>query len=386
MLFKYIAIEQLVFFLISLSVPAREVRIRLFAARPAASAIFTVTYGKYKLETYDDHSVPVSYGEPVLLAMMNGKITVKPRLSPGFICDSLTVKGLTGDDRFELRVNGTSDDTRKYSGDLKCISDLGIILLINTCNVEDYISGVVRAEAGEGRKIEYLKSQALLVRTYLYKNLSRHLLDGYNLCDNIHCQAFSGITDDTAIIRATLETRDLVVLDRDSVLIFSAFHSNCGGETSASEGVWLQGHSYLKKVIDPYCTNSRNASWRKSIPIAEWTDYLRRSGFVPKPDNKVNYNFTQLTRLEDYRIGSFTLPFRQIRNDLNLRSSFFSVQVLNDSVILKGRGYGHGVGLCQEGAMSMASKGFNFRQIIKFYFSGIIITDVKNSKKEINIL
>jgi stage II sporulation protein D (peptidoglycan lytic transglycosylase) len=386
MSFKYIAIEQLVAFLISFSVSAQEVRIRLFAARPAATAIFTVTVGKYELDTYDDHSVTVSAGEPVLLAMMNGKITVKPRLSSGFICDSLTVKGLTENDRFELRVNGISDDIRKYSGDLKCISDLGIILLVNTCNAEDYISGVVRAEAGKGRNIEYLKSQAVLVRTYLYKNLSRHLLDGYNLCDDTHCQAFDGITDDTAIIRAALETRDLVVLDRDSVLIFSAFHSNCGGETSSSEGVWLQAHPYLKKVVDPYCTNSGNATWRKSIPIAEWADYLRRSGFVPKPGNKVNYNFTQLTRLEDYRIGSFTLPFRQIRNDLNLRSSFFSVKVLNDSVILKGRGYGHGVGLCQEGAMSMASKGFNFRQIIEFYFSGIIITDVKNSKKEINIL
>ena len=73
------------------------------------------------------------------------------------------------------------------------------------------------------------------------------------------------------------------------------------------------------------------------------------------------------------------MPLTTIRSDLNLRSTFFSVFVNGDSVILKGRGYGHGVGLCQEGAMEMASKGFSYRDIISFYYSGVIITDVKNA-------
>jgi stage II sporulation protein D len=64
---------------------------------------------------------------------------------------------------------------------------------------------------------------------------------------------------------------------------------------------------------------------------------------------------------------------------MNLRSTFFSVIADGDSVILKGRGYGHGVGLCQEGAMIMAVEGHTYRQIIDFYYSGIIITDIKNA-------
>jgi stage II sporulation protein D len=71
---------------------------------------------------------------------------------------------------------------------------------------------------------------------------------------------------------------------------------------------------------------------------------------------------------------------RTIRNDMNLRSTFFSVASEGDSIKLKGRGYGHGVGLCQEGAMVMASKGFNYKQIIDFYYFGVIISDVNNSK------
>ena len=64
---------------------------------------------------------------------------------------------------------------------------------------------------------------------------------------------------------------------------------------------------------------------------------------------------------------------------MNLRSTFFSVVPEGDSIILKGRGYGHGVGLCQEGAMVMAAKGFNYKQIIDFYYSGVIISDIKNA-------
>ncbi len=83
--------------------------------------------------------------------------------------------------------------------------------------------------------------------------------------------------------------------------------------------------------------------------------------------------------MTDYKAGSFSLPLKTIRSDLNLRSTFFSVYVSGDSVILKGRGYGHGVGLCQEGAMEMAAKGFSYRKIIRFYYSGVFISDIKNA-------
>jgi stage II sporulation protein D len=342
--------------------------------------MFTVTEGKYELDAWDDKSIIISKDDPVVFAIVNGKIAVRTTQSAGFLCDSLIMKGMTGKDRFSLRVNGESRIRQQYSGNLQCISDLGIIVFINICDVEDYISGVVRAEGGS-KNIEYLKSQAVLTRTYVYRNFNRHLIDRYNLCDNTHCQAFNGISGDSLVNKAAMETKGLVVIDRDSNLIVPPFHSNCGGETSSAEGVWLSGQPYLKKVVDPYCTGSRNAVWRKSIPISDWESYLRSSGFTIGANGPVNYNFSQITRANDYRVGSFLLPFRQIRSDLNLRSSFFSVLTDGDSIILKGRGYGHGVGLCQEGAMIMASKGFKFKQIIEFYFTDVTITDVENIKK-----
>ena len=121
-------------------------------------------------------------------------MAVKIRNSVSFMCDSLTVRGLTGNDHFYFRINGNPGDDRYYSGDLQCISDLGVMVFINICDVEQYIAGVVRTEGGPGKRIEYLKSQAVLARTYLYRHFDRHMIDRYNLCDNTHCQAFNGIS------------------------------------------------------------------------------------------------------------------------------------------------------------------------------------------------
>jgi len=357
-----------------------QVRVRIFAGQKPSSAVFTAIKGKYELDVYDSSLITLAVHEPVILAMFDGKIAVKTRNSKSFLCDSLIVKGITGNDRFSFRISNGSEIRQFYAGDLQCISDLGIMVLINICDTEQYIAGVVRTEGGPGKNIEYLKSQAVLVRTYTYKHSDRHIIDRYNLCDNIHCQAFKGISYDTLVNRAVRETRELVVVTTDSSLIISAFHSNCGGETSAPEDVWLSGYSYLKKVIDPYCVNSHNSVWKKSVPVTEWETYLKNSGFTENGSSPPDFNFTQLTRQNDYILGDFALPFRRIRDDLKLRSSFFSVVRDGNSIILKGRGYGHGVGLCQEGAMVMASRGFKFTDIIKFYYSDVIISDINNAK------
>jgi stage II sporulation protein D len=378
-MFRKLLIIQIL--LISISwISSGQVRVRIFANQKPSSALLTVAEGKYELDVYDGKSISLTAGDPVILAMYDNKIAVKIRNSVSFMCDSLTVKGLTGNDSFYFRVNGSSIVRQLYSGDLQCISDLGVLVFINICDVEQYIAGVVRTEGGPGKRIEYLKSQAVLARTFMYKHFERHLIDRYNLCDNTHCQAFNGISTDTLISRAALETKGLVVLDHDSTLIISAFHSNCGGETSTSDFVWLSGNSYVKKVIDPYCVKSPNATWRKTIPLTEWEAYLKKSGFVPVGTTAPSYNFSQLTRQNNYRIGSFSLPFGQIRNDLNLRSAFFSVVKEGNLITFKGRGYGHGVGLCQEGAMVMAARGFKYSEIIRFYYSDVIISDIKNAR------
>jgi len=356
-----------------------QVKIRLFADQSPESAVISVTEGKYELNLFNGEILMVVKGEPVIITKFNGKLAVKKRNVQCFVCDSLIFSGRTGDDSFSLRINGGSYIRQYYSGDLQCFPDLGTLVFINISDVEKYISGVVMTEGGSGKDSEYFKTQAIIARTYMYKYFDKHLADRYNVCDNTHCQAFNGLSSDTLLNKTVLETRGLVILDKDSILIISAFHSNCGGETSSSDDVWLSGQPYLKSVSDPYCLTSRNATWQKSLSFDQWVSYLRKSGFTGKVDDPSVFNFLQESRQADYKTGSFTLPLRTIRSDLKLRSTFFSIFVKGDSILFKGRGYGHGVGLCQEGAMMMAVKGFNWREIINFYYSGVITSDIKNA-------
>lgn len=356
-----------------------QVRIRLFSSRSPETALFSVSAGRYELKTFNGENLLVDRNKSVLITRIDGKLAVKTGSEKGFVCDSIVFLGKTGNDAFTLRINDGNPVRQFYSGDLQCYPDLGTIVMINICDVENYVAGVVKAEGGTGRNREYIKTQAIFARTYMYRYFDRHLSDRYNVCDNIHCQAFNGLSSDSLINNATLETRELVILDRDSMLIISAFHSNCGGETSPPEDVWLTSQRYLKSVVDPYCISSRNATWEKKLSLHDWIELLRRSGFEGKTDNPASFTFIQKNRQNNYRTGSFTYPLVTIRAELHLRSTYFSVIAQGDSVILKGKGYGHGVGLCQEGAMVMAKEGQNYRQIINFYYSDIIITNIKNA-------
>jgi stage II sporulation protein D len=348
-----------------------QVKIRIFADQTPTSAVFSVTAGEYELNTFSDNRWIVKAGTLVAISKFKDRLAVKVMNDNGIICDSILLSGRTGKDIFSVRTYGKTQLKQSYSGDLKCLPDFGTLLLINICDIESYIAGVVKSEGGSGKNPEYFKTQAVIARTYLYRYIDKHAADHFNLCDNTHCQAFNGLTSDSLIIRAALETKGEVILGPDTLPIIAAFHSNCGGETSPSEYVWLSSQSYLSKVKDPYCLASRNARWNKSVSLEEWIAYLRKSGYTDDKNNVSLLNFSQITRSTDYKVGSFSLPLHQIRNDLNLRSTFFSVAVNGDSVIFKGRGYGHGVGLCQEGAMAMAAKGFNYKQIIGFYYTGV---------------
>jgi stage II sporulation protein D len=361
------------------TVVSAQVKIRMFSNLSPESAVFSVTNGKYEVKAFNGETLFVTKGEPVIIARFDGKLAVKTRASMGFVCDSVMFLGKTGDDSFSIRISGNAGVKQYYSGDLQCFPDLGTLLLINISNVEKYISGVVKAEGGSGKNLEYFKTQAVIARTYMYKYFNKHLNDRYNLCDNTHCQAFNGVSTDTLLNRAALESQGQVILSRDSTLIISAFHSNCGGETASAEDVWLTSQPYLKRVVDPYCLSSRNATWEKRISLNDWIKYIRKSGYNGKTDDPKAFTFLQNSRQAYYKTGTFTIPLIAIRTDMNLRSTFFSVVAEGDSIILKGRGYGHGVGLCQEGAMEMAAKGNNYKQIINFYYSVVIISDIKNA-------
>jgi hypothetical protein len=163
---------------LSASVATGQVLVRLFSDSSPLSAVFTVSSGRYDIYTYGHGRLSVRKGCPVIIVRYNERLVVKTINSTGLICDSVSFKGRAGEDSFSLRVNGPTSIRKTYSGDLSCFPDMATLVFINSSEIEKYIAGVVETEGGTTNSAEYFKTQAILVRTYLYRNLNKHITDG----------------------------------------------------------------------------------------------------------------------------------------------------------------------------------------------------------------
>jgi len=360
---------------------ARQISIRLYASLKPESAIFTPLSGSYMLEIPGRISIVIPAGEPVLIYKSGDRIVVKTRTAQGLQVDSVRLRS-TETSMFSLTIPGTASEKRHYEDNLFCRNNNGIFLLLNESTVEKIIPGIVRTEGGASRHSEFYKTQAIITRTFAYRNIEKHMSDGYNLCDDVHCQAYHGVTVDSAIRAAVELTADIVITGRDSVLILAAFHSNCGGETASAAETWVADLPYLKKIADPYCLTARSAEWSTTITVDSWKSFLLKSGY----DGNINENSLLIFSQQGGRKPFFApndslkVPVTAIRTEFALRSSFFSFAPSGSALTIKGRGYGHGVGLCQEGAMVMATKGNTFEEIISFYYSGVQLMMVKDAR------
>lgn len=255
--------------------------------------------------------------------------------------------------------------------------------IINDVYIEHYVSGVVESEAGSKEPKEYYKVQSVICRTYALNNRRRHEAEGFQLCDRVHCQVYHNRSKNNPdIIKGTMETTGIVIVDSDINLVTAAFHSNCGGYTCNSEDVWSGYLEYLRARIDENCTSEPHSYWRHVMPEEEWKKYLAQEHGYPIEDPIAYHAITNYCpdRREivfDPRGGNDErIDFKYIRYDLKLQSAYFSIDHVQDSIILEGHGYGHGVGLCQEGAMNMAKRGIPYDDILHYYYNNIHLVNL----------
>ncbi len=355
----------------------KNVRIGLLSLDKPLSLTLRICSGQYNMEA-GGQSFTLNEHDNILIVRAGEKILVSIPRYRTVLADSMVLEPGAGDNYFSLRNNLRSDIKREYQGKLIVKPDIASLLAINEVGTADYLMGVVQAEAGFKGGVEYFKTQALLARTYLYMHYYKHAQDGFKLCDNTHCQVYHGRSQLHIIEEAVEKTAGMVLVNTDSVLVFSPFHSNCGGQTEAPENVWLTAMPHISEVIDPYCAFSRNAQWTREIKTMDWIDYLAAHGY--KHINDRELEFEQLSRKRNYTAGDFSYPLTRIREDWGLKSAFFSLKLDEDTVRLEGRGYGHGVGLCQEGAWVMADRGFEMTEIIGFYFRNLLIVDIVDAR------
>jgi stage II sporulation protein D len=361
-----------------------EVSIRIFARTKPVTVVFTPERGEYLLSDGVSGDVRLLAGETVAVTRHEGRVTYMTLSGLSGVADSLSFTPSGSGSVFRLRAPARDEAVKTLDGVLKIKSFPGSLQVINVTSVESYLPGVVRAEAGKFGPPDYFRAQAVVARTYVYRNTGRHGLDGYNLCDDTHCQVYPGLIRELPVIEACQSTAGQVLTDRDSMLIVAAFHGNCGGMTASSADVWLAGYPYLVSVSDPWCGYSASSTWRKNIPMTDWKSFLRSKGIVPGEETGL-YSLpgSKPVRILNRTVKGKSITSEEIRLRFDLRSAYFTFSPADDSLTVSGRGYGHGVGLCQDGAKAMAEKRVTYDKIISFYYPGTAVTDIKNARRPV---
>lgn len=319
-----------------------------------------------------------------------------------------------------------TSETRTYEGTLEFLVDrYGKITVVDELFVEDYLKGVVPSEMPASFPEEALKAQAVAARVESFSKVGvRHISDPFDLCDDVHCQAFTGKGKQSQKTDAAVEaTKGLVLVYRNQLC--NAFYAGvCGGHTEDNENVWnleakpylrgildsdnkraqrlgnsLQSEPALKKWIDSqpdvYCntlklTNSRFLNYSKKY--FRWQFTYKRSELERIIRTKTGQEFGTLIDLKPLKRGvsgrlielqivgtkkKFTisreLAIRQAVSKSTLYSGCFYIERIGknnipDKFVLKGAGWGHGVGMCQVGAAVMAQSGVPFDKILRHYY------------------
>ncbi|MGB9812813.1 MAG: stage II sporulation protein D [Thermovenabulum sp.] len=310
---------------------------------------------------------------------------------------ALAVKGCGSIEKKEF-IDSREKGNEKASREVKINVFINSKSRIEQLPLEEYVKGVVAAEMPANFNIEALKAQAVAARTYAVKRMINFggsgcaLHPGADVCDDpTHCQAYISKTEMikkwgifafyhfySKINQATLATKGLVIL-YDGKPIDPLFHSTSGGRTENSEDVWGKYIPYLRSVSSPGEEDSPKFLSVKSIPVSEMVVKFREKwpNIVIDPKNPEKQmevlERSSGGRIKRIKIGNIEAKGTDIRELFELNSTNFTWVREKDEIRFTTIGYGHGVGMSQYGANYMAKRGCNFIDILKHYYTGVVI-------------
>ena len=337
---------------------------------------------------------------------------------PGFqdcnvagFCTDVQTSGKLGAGRGPFIARPKNDDSfitwagKRYRGEL-VISLADSITVINRVPMDSYLRGVVPLEIGNRTPAEFaaVQAQAVAARTYSYKHLNS--ARPFDMYATVQDQVYGGVdAEKPQSDSAIATTADIVVLYGGQP-ITTPYHSTCGGSTAAVSEVWYDqpDQPYLRPVSDRipasdhyYCDPSPRFSWTQSYDAASlravMEKYLATYTNAPKSGLGKITDIKEQGRTPSGRVaaltvqtanGSYTLRGNDIRFVLRdpkgaiLNSTFFSLSEEKNGgevtgFTVNGRGYGHGIGMCQWGAIGRARAGQNYRTILETYYPGTTI-------------
>ena len=267
---------------------------------------------------------------------------------------------------------------------------------VEEIGIDEYLLGVVSSEMPASFESEALKAQAVVARTYtMYKIVNGSKHENVDICDDSTCcQAW--ISKEDRLNKWKEEERDSnwakienvvystkgKIITYDNKPINAFFHSNSGGTTDTATAVWGgTNYPYLQAVQtsgeDTYSQYNSEVTVTKEEFVSKIKEYHNDLEIDFSLDNQIEIlGYTEGERIKSIKIGNLELSGVEIRTIFGLKSAKFNINIEDDEIKFTVIGYGHGVGMSQTGADSMAKQGSNYEEIIKHYYTGVEIIDI----------
>jgi stage II sporulation protein D len=277
-------------------------------------------------------------------------------------------------------------DNIGYRGKIELHNIQGEIYVINIISIEEYLYSVVPSEMPSFWNMEALKSQAVASRTYSYYFLSKTVDKNiYDLDYTKNFQVYKGISAETESSIEAVNTTSGIIMTYENEPIISYFHSTSGGKTSDGKDVWPESDPpYLKSIECDYGKDSPHNNWTCTLSMNEIASALNKKYKIINSITKISFKRHNDRIIEvtvQHNNGTTTLTgneFRLLLNPQKVKSTYFTIKKEKNQFLLEGKGWGHGVGMCQWGAKGRGENGFKYEEILKHYYKDINFIKINN--------
>lgn len=247
----------------------------------------------------------------------------------------------------------------------------GLFDVIIEVPFRNYVAGVISKEMPLSWPLEALKAQAIIARSYTLARIAERSAYGFHVESDQNDQVYEK-TFSAKAYQANDETENMILTQINGPVLKAFYHSDCGGQTLPAYAVWTDAGASSKTVYnsgtakDPWCLARKSNEWEFETTLDNLKDALEaRADFVTSdPIWKVEKYKNKLIQIQNVSVQTL----REALGYSVIRSAPSSISVENDVLHLKGKGFGHGVGLCQWGARHLALKGHSFQEILSHYY------------------
>ncbi|HPB67892.1 MAG TPA: SpoIID/LytB domain-containing protein [Candidatus Omnitrophota bacterium] len=253
------------------------------------------------------------------------------------------------------------------------------LLFVNTVDLEEYIKGVLYHEVSHRWPLEAIKAQAVAVRSYAIYQIQQNKNKDYDMTNDIYSQVYGGKTSERYRTNLAVQRTRGEILVFEGKILPAYYHATCGGHTENVNAVWKQELYPLKGVRCLFCAHSPHYSWKKNFRLKDIQDKLNKGGYaiglIKTIDVRERTVSGRVKTLDiTGRKGDAVIisgkDFRNIIGPNELRSNDYRVFMKGYYCDFVGRGWGHGVGMCQWGAMGMAKEQHMYDEILAYYYPG----------------